>query len=51
MALLETVRPRAKAPIPLPEPPPQVLARYRQRLQRIAAGDVGGLNPHYKPQR
>lgn len=51
MALLDTVRARAAAPIPLPEPPPQVLARYRQRLQRIAAGDIGGPNPHYKPQR
>ncbi|MBM3493989.1 MAG: hypothetical protein FJX72_06680 [Armatimonadetes bacterium] len=51
MDLLGTVVPRKRARITLPEPPEQYLPRLRRRLETIAAGDIGGPSPHYRPQK
>lgn len=50
LKLLDAVMPREQAPIPLPEPPAAYLARVRQRLLTIKAGEIGGPNPHFRPQ-
>lgn len=51
MDLLATVVPRKLTRIVLPEPPEQYLPRLRRRLETIAAGDIGGPSPHYRPQK
>jgi hypothetical protein len=48
LTLLESVRPRARSPIPLPEAPAAYLARLRQRLLTIKAGEIGGPSPHFR---
>ncbi len=49
LTLLDAVKPRYQAAIPLPEPPAAYVARVRQRLLNIKAGEIGGPNPHYRP--
>ena len=42
---LRAVVPREEPPIPLPEPPEVYLHRLQNRLEVIAAGKIGGVNP------
>jgi hypothetical protein len=42
---LSRVKPRPKPPMALLEPPGAYLARLRHRLDNIAAGQIGGVNP------
>lgn len=51
LAALETITPRARPAIALPETPAAYLTRLRRRLRTIAAGEIGGPNPHYTPQK
>jgi hypothetical protein len=46
--LLAQVRPCVHPAIPLPEPPALYLARLQKRLEAIAAGKIGSVNPIIK---
>jgi hypothetical protein len=46
--LLDQVRPCAHPAIPLPEPPALYLGRLKKRLEAIAAGKIGSVNPIIK---
>jgi hypothetical protein len=48
---LSQVKPRTNPPIVLLEPPASYLARLRHRLDNIAAGQVGGVNPIVRHSR
>ena len=45
------VVPRIKPPIPLLEPPASYMGRLRRRLDMIAAGNIGGVNPIVRSSR
>lgn len=47
---IEQVRPRGSSAVPLLETPTAYLARLRQRLTTIQAGEIGGPSPHYRSQ-
>lgn len=51
LRLLDKVKPRTRPSIPLPEPPAAYLARVRQRLLTIKAGNIGGPNPLFEPPK
>ncbi len=44
---LARVKPRNQPDITLPEPPERYLHRLQRRLETIARGEIGGVNPHY----
>jgi len=49
--LLAQVRPRVNPAIPLPEAPALYLGRLKKRLEAIAAGKIGTVNPIIKTKR
>jgi hypothetical protein len=51
MDRLRAVVPRAQPPFPLPEPPQVYLRRLQKRLDGIAAGKIGGVNPIVRTPR